>query len=570
MKIGDWLEERMGWRGLLDSMLNEPIAGRSRWRYVLGSGLLFTFVLQAVTGITLAMYYSPSATDAWGSVWYIETQVAFGSIVRGLHHFGSSAMVVLSVLHMVQVFLHGAHKRPRELNWVVGTVMLFVVLGFSLTGYLLPWDQKGYWATRVATGIMGTMPLVGEATQIVAQGGTDYGSLTLTRFYALHVLVLPGALMGLIVAHLYLFRRHGVTPSPTSSETERAAVEMFWPVQVFKDLVFAATVLGILLALAMHFGAPLDSPADPASNYEARPEWYFLFLFQLLKYFEGPMAILGTVVLPTAGAVFLLALPLLDRTPPERSALRNPWAIGFFGLLVGAGALTGLAFYEDSTNAKFTAAVATQATHQKRALEMAADGGVDVYGKIPAFEGFLLFDEKGCTGCHSVPGHAPPEEPHGPALKGYLSRAHFESFLRDPLSETHFGGRDVAKGTEWDMPAIASEEIAMASDDTVAAVVEFLAAQSGIVHDPPIDSILAERGKALILDGACSDCHEIKPEESDGPALGGYGSKTWLKAFLHAPGDGRFFGDRNAMPAAEDLDSRQINYLVSYLHRLSR
>jgi len=570
MQIGDWLEERIGWRGILDSMLNEPIAGRSRWRYVLGSGLVFTILLQAVTGITLAMYYSPSATDAWGSVWYIETQVAFGSIVRGLHHFGSSAMVVLCALHMVQVFLHGAHKRPREMNWVVGTVMLFVVLGFSLTGYLLPWDQKGYWATRVATGIMGTLPLVGEATQVIAQGGSDYSSLTLTRFYALHVLVLPGTLMGLLVAHIYLFRRHGVTPSPKASEEERASVEMFWPVQVFKDLVFAATVLGVLLALAMYLGAPLDRPADPASNYEARPEWYFLFLFQLLKYFEGPMALLGTVILPTAAAVFLLALPLLDRTPPSAGLLRNPWALGFFGLLAGTAALTGLAYHEDANNEKFQSAIVTQAAHQELALKMAEEGGVDVYGKIPAFEGFLLFDSSGCTGCHSVPAHEGPKKPHGPTLRGYLSRDYFESFLRNPLGERHFGGRDVAEGAEWDMPAIASEDIDMADEATVAAIVEFLAAQSGIAHDPPIDPALARKGEALIVDGACSDCHEVTEEESDGPALGGYGSRAWLEGMLHEPGAGRFFGDRNAMPAAEDLDDRQIHYLVTYLHRLAQ
>ena len=168
-------------------MLDEPVTGGARWAYVFGSALTLVFVLQLVTGLLLMTVYAPSATTAWASVHYISNRLAGGWIIRGLHHFGSQAMVVLLGAHLLQVAIFGAYKRPREMNWFLGLALLAVTLGFSLTGYLLPWDQKGYWATRVATNIAGTTPGIGAWVQQLMQGGPEYGSLTLTRFYSLHV-----------------------------------------------------------------------------------------------------------------------------------------------------------------------------------------------------------------------------------------------------------------------------------------------------------------------------------------------------------------------------------------------
>ncbi|MFO0794508.1 MAG: cytochrome b N-terminal domain-containing protein [Candidatus Brocadiaceae bacterium] len=148
-----------------------------------GSGLVFLFILQAVTGIIMASFYSPSSTSAWGSVYYLQYQTSFGWFVRGLHHFGSSAMMILALVHMFQVFIFGAYKKPRELNWISGVILLLFLAGFGLTGYLLPWDQKGYWATQVATNIMGTIPVIGKYIKIIHQGGSDYGNFTITLLY---------------------------------------------------------------------------------------------------------------------------------------------------------------------------------------------------------------------------------------------------------------------------------------------------------------------------------------------------------------------------------------------------
>src|SRR5262249_47374652 len=212
VKIRDWLEERTGYRRIVAAALEEPVAGGASWAYVFGSVLAIILVNQIVTGILLAMYYSPSAQTAWASVAYVQDQVSAGWFIRGLHANGASAMVIVAGFHMLQVAVYGAYRKPREINWLVGAIMLLVLLAFALTGYLLPWDQKGYWATKVATGIMGETPFIGEWLQQVVQGGNEYGNLTLSRFFAIHVFILPGALLTFLAIHLALFRKHGITP----------------------------------------------------------------------------------------------------------------------------------------------------------------------------------------------------------------------------------------------------------------------------------------------------------------------------------------------------------------------
>src|SRR5262249_9112161 len=216
---------------------------------------------------------------------------------------------------MIQVLLAGAYRAPREVNWWFGMALLFVTLGFSLTGYLLPWDQKGYWATKVATNIAGGAPVLGPYLQKVVVGGSDYGNQTLTRFYGLHVGVLPALLVMCLAAHVALFRRHGLTPPKRSRKPDGK----FWPEQLVMDSVLGAGVFSVVALLTFReHGATLDAPADPSSSdYPARPEWYFLSLFQLLKYFPGDREVIGTVVIPGAIVVVLFLVPLLDKVLPR-------------------------------------------------------------------------------------------------------------------------------------------------------------------------------------------------------------------------------------------------------------
>ena len=230
----DWLDQRTGYRHITREALFENIPGGSRWRYVWGSTLTFTLVIQFITGIALWMAYSPSSQTAWESVYYIQTQMWGGWFLRGLHHYTAQAMNILLVLHLMQVVIDGAYKAPREVNFWFGVILLLLVLGLSLTGYLLPWDQKGFWATKVATNIAAITPVIGPSLQKLIIGGSDYGHHTLTRFFALHAGVLPGAIIALLVGHIYLFRRHGITARQPLNKPDAA----FWPDQVLKYLAF--------------------------------------------------------------------------------------------------------------------------------------------------------------------------------------------------------------------------------------------------------------------------------------------------------------------------------------------
>src|ERR1700712_3649663 len=295
-RLSDWLDERTGYKALVHHALDEEIEGGARFIYVFGSALLVIFSCQVITGLLLMLTYTPAANGAWASVFYVQHKVTGGWFVRGLHAYGAQAMIIVLGMHLLQVTIYGAYRKPREVTWWFGLALLGVVTGLALTGYLLPWDQKGYWATKVATNIMGTVPLLGAALQTLVVGGADYGQSTLTRFYVLHVGVLPATLVLMVVGHVALFRKHGATPPHNADLRVRG---QFYPVQLGMDVLFSVIVLlAIAIVTASTGGMHLDAPADPAIDYPPRPEWYFLSIFQLLKYLPGSVALLGTIVLP--------------------------------------------------------------------------------------------------------------------------------------------------------------------------------------------------------------------------------------------------------------------------------
>src|SRR5688572_15232731 len=313
----NWLDSRTGCKKILHEALYEKVPGGARWRYVWGSTLTFALVVQFITGFFLWLAYNPSSQTAWESVYYIQNHMTVGWLLRGIHHFTAQAMNVLLVLHLMQVVIDGAYKAPREVNFWFGFLLLLLVLALSLTGYLLPWDQKGFWATKVATNIVAITPVIGPELQKLIIGGADYGHHTLSRFFALHAGFLPAAVVALLVGHIYLFRRHGLT----AKEPKRGPDTYFWPDQVLKDAVACLAVLATVLFLVvrprlmgMEGGADLGPPADPSENYSAaRPEWYFLFLFQFLKYFPGGTEVWGAVVIPTLLLVLVCLMPFFGK-----------------------------------------------------------------------------------------------------------------------------------------------------------------------------------------------------------------------------------------------------------------
>jgi ubiquinol-cytochrome c reductase cytochrome b subunit len=422
--LADWLDDRAGVRRVAETLLYEPIPGGSRWRYVWGSTLVMAFTTQLVTGIFLWMAYSPSTQTAWESVFYIQHEMTGGWLLRGIHHFMAQAMVVLLALHFMQVVWDGAYRAPRELNFVLGLLLMLIVLGLALTGYLLPWDQKGYWATSVGTNLASQTPLVGPEVKKLAIGGSQYGHLTLTRFFALHAGVLPGGLMALLTLHLVLFRRHGIH----ARVPHRKAEETFWPDQVLKDGVAALAVLATVLGLTVYFGgADLTAPADPANPYDAaRPEWYFLFLFQFLKWFPGELELWGAFIIPGVVMAVLFLMPWIGRT--RTGHLINVAIL--FVLLGGAAALTAQAIHEDyfaqwNTKEEILAAndpilaaryeaserflnAREQARHEaervvalaKSAERIPPEGALSIVYDDPFLQGPKLFAQN-CGSCHS-------------------------------------------------------------------------------------------------------------------------------------------------------------------------
>ena len=562
-KLAEALEERLGDRTLIDATLNERIPGGASWAYVFGSVTLILFLVQLGTGLVLAMYYSPSTTDAWASVAYLEQKIAMGGFVRGLHHHASGGMVVMAVVHMIQVVWFGAYKRPREVNWLTGLGLLGLVLAFALTGYLLPWDQTGYWATKVATSIAGTVPVIGESLQRIAQGGNDYGNLTLTRFYAVHVILLPLLTIGLMAVHLYLFRRHGVTPSPTKSKQDlRMIVDFFWPKQVAYDAAAAVLVLTVLFGLAFGIGAPLEAPADPASTFIARPEWYFLFLFELLKYFDGPLQVVGTVIIPGLAAAFLILLPFLDRGAERRVRARWPWvgaiALGLLAVVV----LTGLALGHDAQDPTIAKQKKRSEREAERALVLAQSG------VPPAGAGYMMAHDpltrgervfwRECATCHALEGEV-PKEPKGPELTGYASRAWIRQVLRDADSPRLFG-RTKIEGME---------SFAKLDAQTLTRLVNLVYER----RQPDAVPIAQHPDAGLVEEHECDNCHEFEAWESyDGPSLQGYQSRTWLRRLIDNPADDALYGEDNEMPIfgrrlSQEDQAAVVEFLLSLEHR---
>jgi ubiquinol-cytochrome c reductase cytochrome b subunit len=499
-------------------------------------------------------------------VWWIETQVALGWLVRGLHHHGASVAVVVAALHLGQVLLFGAYRRPRELTWMLGVALLLLLLAFALTGYLLPWDQRGYWSTRVATAMAGTAPLLGGALERVAQGGDGYGTLTLTRFYALHAVVLPLVFLALVAAHVALFRRHGVTPPPAVAAAERAGarlrVDRFWPSQAALDAAAAAAAVLAVLALAVNgHGAPLEAPADPSCAPLPRPEWYFLGLFQLQKLFQGPLEPVGTLVVPGLAVAALLLLPFLDRARSGAFRQRRVVLAAAGAVAAGYAVLTAAALLADARDPAVLAARAEAARTAARARELAArgippEGPAWMVAMDPPERGRRVFAAE-CAGCHTVGGGAKHEAPD---LAGLFSLDWVKEQIRDPDQPHRYGNTKLRGKMDPFGRRLSPERI-----DALARYVVARRDPARADADPALED--ARRAFARV---GCAECHATAPGEAkDGPNLHDYGSDRWLRALLDDPGSPLFFGKHSGMPAMKGrLAEGDLGAVVVWLRTL--
>jgi ubiquinol-cytochrome c reductase cytochrome b subunit len=429
--IANWFEDRAGIQSAARRFLCEDIPGSSGWRQVFGSVALFLILVQAFTGVLLALNYAPATGEAYNSMRYILTEVTAGRLIRGLHHWGASLFLVVVVMHMIQVFLYGSYKKPRETTWISGVTLFLFALAFGLTGYLLPWDNRAYWGTVVTTRIAGQAPVIGPYIVNFMGAKAAVGAVTFARFYGLHVLVLPAVTVLLVLLHVYLVRRHGVTPTLSD---EWLPAKKFYPEQVFKDTVAIFIAFIILFSMAVLAHVPLGQMADPSdSSYIPRPEWYFLFLFQLLKFFNGPLEVVGTVILPGCAVLALILVPFIDRGRMVKITKR---VVAFTFVALTLAGWTGLTVAAVATTPPQAAAVDYSVRTpwlQSSPADLAA-AATDLLRDAPdyAVRGARVYQEHHCGSCHVINDAGTPVGPSLNGLSSRRSRSWIEEHFAEP------------------------------------------------------------------------------------------------------------------------------------------
>ena len=507
----------------------ERVSRNGGWLYTLGSLSALLFSVQLLTGLLLAVWYAPTPDHAHASVLAIETRVPGGSLVRGLHHWGASAMVIAVALHLFRTFWYGAYRKPREINWLAGVGLLLLVLGFGFTGYLLPWDQKAYWATVVGTTAPASLPGVGPLTARLMTGGAGVGAWTLTRFYALHAMLLPLLTLGLVAVHVGLMRLHGHAGSPSRPDPK----EPFYPYQSARDATVFAAVAALLLALAWRFPAPLEAIANPSdASYVPRPEWYFLPLFELLKVFKGPLEPIGTGLLP---GLFLLALalvPWLDRGADRRPSARKIVLGAGITVAAGLGLLLAIGFADLPSGGR-TARV----------------GGDGQPPDPLILSGAGSFERRGCASCHGAGGMGGVQ---GKGLVTLVGR----NFAPDVAVLTeHVHEKSAGPPSDEDDP-----------DADVPSTLAYVNA----LREGPVDlsrvPASIRLGGSIIARENCRKCHAIYGRGSArGPALAGLAARRDREWIIDQFREPKRHMPTSKMPSFRNLPDAELAEMADYL-----
>ncbi len=437
-----WLDQRTGTISAARDFLTEDVPGGASYWYAFGSATLFAMIVQIVTGIFLCFYYAPSTDTAWESTKYLMEKVPAGHFVLSLHYWGASAMIAFMGMHLLQGLLWGAYKKPRELQWIVGVLLFIITLVLGLTGYLLPWDLNALLASRVAINVAGNAPILGHAIEAFLQDGNSITTLTINRFFGIHVWLMPALLVGLVGMHLAIFRWNGPA-GPPIDDAPKLKPGRFWPDQMFMDAVLSFAMFVIIIALSVFSPVPLDDKASlNNTTFVPYPAWYFLALYagldvvgNLPAQFVQLASLFATIIGPTILIVLLLILPFIDRNPSRRPS-RRPWVLGITALVMaGAIALSFVGQHNVVTqqlahniigpNAPVAVAAQNNGTLTGGPMGTAGSSSSSASsgGTTPASAaaGATVFASN-CAGCHGaagtgVPGTFPPLA-HNPVVTG--------------------------------------------------------------------------------------------------------------------------------------------------------
>jgi ubiquinol-cytochrome c reductase cytochrome b subunit len=462
--IASWrfIDERTGASETIGPVMKHIVPRDARWWYIFGSAALACFILQVITGIGLALSYVPAGGEAFQSLKYITDQAPLGGILRGMHYFGASAMILIIGMHMAQTYLHGAYKYPREMNWMSGVVLLLFTLAMGFTGQLLRWDANGVWSVVVGAEQASRVPWIGPLLAHAILAGDTIGGATLTRFYVLHVFVFPAFIFAGVGLHMWLILRHGISEMPKAGqpvvpETYKTDYEErlkksgvpFWPNAIWRDAIASVVVVVGIIACAVIFGAPvLQTPPDPtALNVDPAPDWYFLFYYAVLSMLPANLETWVILGGPLIVILVLLFLPVLFNKG-ERAPSRRPWAIAIMLIVVTSVAILTVYGAKSPWSPEFAA--------------VPLDQEIPSAPKANSFGAKVFFD-KGCIYCHEVDGDGGHR---GPDL----------SLVGDRLTEDELIIRINNGG--HNMPAFAGR----ISHDELSALVPFLLAQKSGPH----------------------------------------------------------------------------------------